>query len=174
MAGPKHDGAAGTGFWEFSLKLYGRPKVAPACLRLQDRHRLDVNLILLCCYAGCAGYGAFTAAELRRADRAISAWRRQVVEPLRAARRALKSQPLRRADALRRRVLAAELEGEAVSQALLERWLKARGRRPTGIAAEDSAASLARYALFARPRLGRSGRADLDAILAAAASLAAR
>jgi uncharacterized protein (TIGR02444 family) len=33
-------------FWRFSLDLYGRPGVAPACLALQDEAGADVNLVL--------------------------------------------------------------------------------------------------------------------------------
>ena len=42
-------------FWAFSLDVYGRPGVAPACLALQDRHGLDVNLLLFCCWAASQG-----------------------------------------------------------------------------------------------------------------------
>ena len=42
-------------FWAFSLEVYGRPGVAPACLALQDRHGLDVNLLLFCCWAASQG-----------------------------------------------------------------------------------------------------------------------
>ncbi|MGI9492931.1 MAG: TIGR02444 family protein, partial [Geminicoccaceae bacterium] len=33
-------------FWDYSLSLYGRPGVEQACLELQRRHGLNVNLLL--------------------------------------------------------------------------------------------------------------------------------
>src|SRR5262249_40267230 len=41
-------------FWNFSLKVYGRPGVAAACIALQDGLGLDVNLLLYCCWHGRA------------------------------------------------------------------------------------------------------------------------
>ena len=34
-------------FWDFSVGTYRRPGVADACLSLQDRYGLDVNVLLL-------------------------------------------------------------------------------------------------------------------------------
>jgi len=34
--------------WTFCVQHYGRPGVATACLRLQDEHGLDVNMVLAC------------------------------------------------------------------------------------------------------------------------------
>jgi uncharacterized protein (TIGR02444 family) len=78
-------------FWQFSLALYARPGVAPACLALQDAHGRDVNLALYCCWLGVSGRGRLDAAGLAKAEAAIAPWRREVVERLRAARRAVKS-----------------------------------------------------------------------------------
>lgn len=35
-------------FWEYSLAVYSKPGVAQNCLKLQDNHGLNVNLLLLC------------------------------------------------------------------------------------------------------------------------------
>ena len=37
-------------FWRFSIKFYGMPGVAPACIELQDQAMVDVNVLffLLC------------------------------------------------------------------------------------------------------------------------------
>jgi uncharacterized protein (TIGR02444 family) len=76
-------------FWQFSLTLYARDGVAPACLRLQDSHELDVNIILYCCWAAECGVVLDAAAITGIVD-GTSAWRRQVIQPLRAVRRALR------------------------------------------------------------------------------------
>jgi uncharacterized protein (TIGR02444 family) len=70
-------------FWAFSLAFYAQPGVMPACLALQDRHGVDVNLALLCCWVG----EPLDAAALAEADALVAEWRTQVVQPLRAVRR---------------------------------------------------------------------------------------
>ncbi|MBB4211610.1 uncharacterized protein (TIGR02444 family) [Rhodothalassium salexigens DSM 2132] len=84
-APPDDPGAAA--FWAFSLALYGRPGVAELCLTLQDEAGVDVNPLLLCCWLGAER-------GVRLGDRALAdllaateAWRREVVIPVRTARR---------------------------------------------------------------------------------------
>ena len=105
--------------WEFSLALYSKEAVARACLQLQDRRGLDVNLILYCCWRARAGV-RIAAPEIARADRSTKRWRRRVIQPLRALRRTLKVDPLAMpatAVARARRMIAkAELEAERVAQ----------------------------------------------------------
>jgi len=104
-------------FWSFSLATYARPGVSEACLDLQDRLGLDVNLVLFALWAG-AGCGVrLTVAELQRLDHAVSAWRRDVVVPLRGVRRTLKNVP--GIEPFRLRIKAAELESERLQQAAL-------------------------------------------------------
>jgi uncharacterized protein (TIGR02444 family) len=111
------DSARGA-FWRFSLDFYARPGVAPACLTLQDRHGTDVNLLLFAAWVGWSGRRRLTPADLARADGAIAPWRRGVVEPLRAVRRAVKEEP--GADDLYRAVKSAELAAERHAQDRLE------------------------------------------------------
>ena len=121
-------------FWNFSLGLYGRPGVAPACIALQDGFGLDVNLLLFCCWHGQANR-RLGEEDLRRAIGAAEAWQREVVQPLRAVRRRLKAgvAPISAAEceALRRKVNDLELEGARIAQAALEALpAPAAGRRP--------------------------------------------
>jgi len=105
---------AGNPFWEFSLGVYGREDVAAACLALQDRHGVDVNLLLYCAWAG----QILSAAEIARLVAATRSWQADVIGPLRAVRRHLKS--VRAApEHLRARIKTAELEAEAVEQQML-------------------------------------------------------
>jgi len=119
---------AGGRFWTFSLEVYGRPGVAPACLALQDRHGLDVNLLLFCCWAAAQGVRLDHRAIVD-AEAAVAGWRNQVLKPLRSLRRRLKREftgfPAADIAALRDRVLAVELEGERLAQARLESLLPA-------------------------------------------------
>jgi uncharacterized protein (TIGR02444 family) len=114
--------AAGRGFWEWSLSRYAAAGVAPGALELQDRHGLNVNILLWCAWIA----GRFSRPEdivLRKAIDLTAPWSRDVVAPLRAARRALKSPPrtasAELAAALRENVKAAELAAERIEQELL-------------------------------------------------------
>lgn len=107
-------------FWDFSLTVYEREGVPAACLRLQDRQGVDVNMLLFCCWtAQSAAVGLEKAALARIVDR-IAPWKAAVVERLRAARRDLKQgfdgfSPVG-CDALRDKIKALELEAEKLQQ----------------------------------------------------------
>ncbi len=112
---------AGNPFWDFSLAVWGREAVEPACLALQARHDIDVNILLFCGWAGRRGR-ALDAADLGGLIEAARPWREAAVLPLRALRIWLKTQgvaPAEPAEALRVRIKACELEAEAIQQALL-------------------------------------------------------
>ncbi|MEK9970884.1 MAG: TIGR02444 family protein, partial [Ferrovibrio sp.] len=77
------------GFWAFSLSLYDRAGAAEACLALQDRFGADVNLLLLGFWRARRGYAGWAETELERVEAAVAPVN-AVLQPLRAARRALK------------------------------------------------------------------------------------
>jgi len=135
-------------FWQFSIRFYGAPGVAPACIRLQDEAGVDVNLLLFLLWNATQGRG-LGEAEVRELDTAIAPWRSTTVIPLREMRRALKSPPAmlapETAEAFRTRIKAAELEAERLLQEAL-------------------------YALGQSGRLGKDGLSPFDA---ARASLSA-
>lgn len=143
------------GFWSFSLEVYAQPGVAPACLRLQDRDGLDVNLALFAVWAGGAA-GRLDPAALGRAVELSTRWRQGVVGPLRQARRALKAPDVpvevSGAATLRTRVKAAELAAEKLQQVMLAP-LAAAATAPPGRAAAE--ANLAAY--MAAAGLGAGG-----------------
>lgn len=110
-------------FWNYSLWLYAQPGVSDACLRLQDEHGLDVNLVLFCIWSGLAGPGQLTRDELTEAMARGGQWQSDVVGPIRKIRRTLKQDPLGADNELvayfRPRAQALELEGEHVEQLIL-------------------------------------------------------
>src|SRR5262249_46833557 len=118
--------------WEFSLALYARPGVPEACLALQDRHGLDVNLVLASLWAATGGRGALDGARIAALRDASQAWQEQVVAPLRGVRRRLKGGPERE---FREQLKALELEAERIEQGLLAAALGA-GRRGKGTRAD--------------------------------------
>lgn len=153
-------------FWDFSLGVYARPGVAEACLALQERQGLDVNLLLFCCWAGARGH-ALTGDELARLIAAVRPWQEGVVKPLRAARRWLKLQttaPGEEAAALRGRIKEQELAAERIEQQLLAGGLMPGPAEPSPGAA---AANLKLYlgAALVRPR--GVDLTDLGVLLAA-------
>jgi len=148
---PLAPGRRGTNpFWRWSLRVYRSPGVQEACLALQDRCGADVNLLLFCGWIGIAGR-ALDKRRLRQAIDSVGRWQAEVITPLRAVRRTLKQGGLPGAGtpsvmALRRRIVALELELECHEQTLLYRladtWpVPARAKGPPAAVAQG----LARY-----------------------------
>ena len=108
-------------FWMFSLAVYDRPGVKQACLALQAGG-LDVNLGLFVIWV--LSLRRDPAPVLEAATERSRHWRANVVQPLRAARDALKAPPEfiapGAAGRLRKQVLTAELQAERLQQDALE------------------------------------------------------
>jgi len=115
-------------FWGFATALYARPGVADLCLDLQDEAGRDVNLVLLCLWAGEVLGLALDTGDLKNLAAAVKPWNAAAVHPLRALRRSLKGNA--EADAVRVKIGAAELEAERLAQRHL---LAALPARRTGI-----------------------------------------
>jgi uncharacterized protein (TIGR02444 family) len=142
-------------FWRFSVEFYARPGVAAACLALQDREGVDVNLVLLGLWLGSRGHRLSVAAG-RRLARVARGWQQPIVAPLRRVRQRLKQRtdlpwtdPV---SAWRRRLAEVELALEQVEQLLLE---QAVGTIAPGTA--DVAATRANLAALGFGRILESG-----------------
>lgn len=122
--------------WTFSLVVYAEAGVQEECLALQERLALDVNLLLLCAYAGVRGV-TFSGHDVAAAAGAVAGWHSDVVRPLRSARRALKAIARDDAATLRTEVKSAELKAEQIEHAMLWAWWR---QRPAGAAADPQAA----------------------------------
>src|SRR5262245_33991536 len=79
-------------FWRFAVKFYAVPGVAPACIELQDRAKVDVNLLFFLLW-NATDNRTFNGTDVAELDRLAGAWRDMAVVPLREVRRALKSPP---------------------------------------------------------------------------------
>ena len=120
------------GFWDYSVTLYARPGVEAACLELQRRHRIDVNLVLLCLWLGERGT-ALDGEALARLCHAADRWQLEVVRPLRNLRRRLKGRIADRepnsvagdwpeiATSVRERAISLEIDAEHLEQVHLGR-----------------------------------------------------
>jgi uncharacterized protein (TIGR02444 family) len=135
-------------FWRFSIAFYAVPGVAPACIELQDKANVDVNVLFFLLWNASLGR-AFNAAEVTEVEHAIGPWRDMAVVPIRNVRRALKTpppaMPPEAAESLRTRVKAVELEAERLQQeALYNLAQSSRLGRPApspAAAARDSVSS---------------------------------
>ena len=100
-------------FWEFSLRVYGNEGVPIACLALQERHAIDVNMLLFCAWIGESGRGLLGEADLESALVATMAWNQDIVCSLRAVRNQLKGGmptiPTERSETLRKMILEIEV-----------------------------------------------------------------
>jgi uncharacterized protein (TIGR02444 family) len=154
--------------WRFSLAVYGRPGVADACLALQDRHGLDVNLLLWCCWHASEGR-ALGAADVTAAEARVSSWRATVVEPLRAVRRQLKRSiaewPTADVEQLRAATKGAELEAERLEQVMLA--AVSAGEPNAGSTLALAAGSIRRYLALRRVQPDEADGGDVEAIITA-------
>ncbi len=151
-------------FWNFTLGVYGRPGVSQACIGLQDRHGLNVNMLIFCLWAGSQGH-PLAAGDLERLEAALTPWDEAVVEPLREVRRWLKVQdlvPREQAEPLARAILGREIESEGLAQRLMERCLPLAAGVGDGRAA---AANLRGYLDLRAVSGTDSDRADLAVLL---------
>lgn len=110
-------------FWDFSVTFYAKPGVAATCLRLQERHGIDINLLLLCFWRASLGM-SFSPADLQHVQSSVQQWHNRVVRSLRAVRSELKTDsfgaPGDLAEPLRESVKEIELKAEWVEQSMIE------------------------------------------------------
>jgi uncharacterized protein (TIGR02444 family) len=109
-------------FWRFSIAFYRVPGVAQACIDLQDKAKVDVNVLFFLLWNATQGR-ALNAAEVIEIEHLIGPWREMAVVPVRNVRRALKSPPpvmsSETAEGFRTRSKAVELEAERLQQEAL-------------------------------------------------------
>lgn len=138
-------------FWTYSLRVYGGEGVSTACIALQDRHGLDVNLILYCLWIGQDGGGVLRTADFDRLVAVSADWNAGVIRRLRAARLAIKdgfdALPEDLRDRFRKRILEIEIDGERAEQLLLAPALDRPRKAALGAddRARDTAANLTAY-----------------------------
>ena len=117
-----------TSLWDFSNQLYDREGIASLCLRLQDEYRLDVNLLLFCCW--CAHFEEELPEEIWQRILGFSnEWRSQVVKPLRDVRKWMKLESStysreNQFSVLRDRIKMDELAAEKIQQEFIESSLE--------------------------------------------------
>lgn len=159
-------------FWQFSLALYARAGVKAACLALQNRHGVDVNILFFCIWWPCSGMSRLDRQDFEDVLAEAYAWHRQVVLGLRATRRMLSAGGIGPAwldnTALRKQVLAVELEAEHTEQTILARTATKRlSAYPTGQARQPAqiAEEIANYFAWAGIRDDADDAPHLETIV---------
>ena len=145
----------GSPFWRFSLGFYRVPEVAPACIRLQDEAGVDVNLLFFLLWHAELER-KLTQADVAAVESRIGPWRDQVVVPLRALRRALRTPPpviaAGTAEAFRTKIKGVELEAERLQQeALYDLAESSTFGEPASTPEEAARANIAAYQAIMRP-----------------------
>ncbi len=154
-------------FWDYSTRLYAKRVVSEICLDFQDRHGLDVNVLLFCCWVAASGRGRFRDGELAAALQGATEWHGKVAAPVRALRRYLRGNtgraPRRLADDLGRVVAECEIYAEHVGQLILSDSL---GRPGTGTfdPAEQARAAAGNLAAYFEETTVEAGPDDRIAI----------
>lgn len=116
-------------FWDYSCRVYAHPGISEMCLYLQNKHGLDVNLLLFAAWFGKTR-GVLEDSILEEAVDFSQSWASEVVRPLRRARNWLKKKVADEAtlpaseresmQALRTQIKTLELRTEQYQQTHLE------------------------------------------------------
>ncbi len=133
--------------WSFSVARYASPAVQAQLLAWQEQNNANVNLAIVCVWAGHRGRRLMKP-EIRHAVEAVSGWNSAVTSALRSMRRRLKGEwSMLAADPepARQAILAAELEAERTEQALL---IKALSPWPAPVANADPALAATNLATY--------------------------
>jgi uncharacterized protein (TIGR02444 family) len=102
--------------WEFVVELYAKPGISQACLELQDRLGVDVSFLLTLLFYAKHHNIDLSVEEIASLDRSISAWRDEIITPLRRLRRHVKASNLLNSstEEFYRRIKADELLAEQI------------------------------------------------------------
>jgi uncharacterized protein (TIGR02444 family) len=164
--------AQGSPFWRFSLRFYRVPKVADACIALQEEAGVDVNVLLFLLWQATRKR-ALTAAEVAELERRVGPWREMTVVPLRTVRRALKAPPAlvegAAAEAFRTRIKAVELEAERLQQEAMHEL--AQASPPGAPASSAQAAAIASIAAYEPICRAAFAKLAIETLLAALSGL---
>lgn len=76
-------------FWDFSIKIYGESTIEKACLDLQERYQLNINLLLYSAWIAHSKKSELSLAVFEKLNKHIKEWHSKV-ESIRSVRRSLK------------------------------------------------------------------------------------
>lgn len=161
-------------FWDFTLSIYGNKGFSPAVIALQDKHHLDVDILIFCCWTASTGRGALSDATIAKAREVADPWQAEVVNALRIIRRRIKEgfkgTPENLPAALGKDILGREIDAERVEQMMLEAIAPAAGGagKSAEDKAKDAAGSLKAYLKACNTKADDSDKGHLATVLNAA------
>jgi uncharacterized protein (TIGR02444 family) len=158
-------------FWLFSEDFYSREGVERACLSLQNRRGLDVNIALVCFWLA-AKHVELVGPMFGEMDSAVSNWRDTIVRSLQQCRKQLPRFVGRMSDehrnSVKRAIKTAELEAERASQAKIVETLNKFPLRATNAQPKELAAVALRvYLRRFTPSPDQQDKADIDVLVGA-------
>jgi len=114
-------------FWNFSLEVYSKKGVSDACITLQEKCGVDVNILLFCCWAASVGHPVLSKDEVTLLCKSVADWNYDIVQKLRHVRKSLKIKNYEcneeEARHLQKLVLDVELTAEQIEQFKLMRTI---------------------------------------------------
>lgn len=138
----------GSPFWTFSLGYYRGAGVSEACLELQDNCGVDVNVVLFLLWMA-SQRRRLPADEVKGLAERVRPWQVDVIGPIRALRRRLKTDPplvdKGSAELFRTRVKAVELEAERLQQEAMYALAAGLRSEPANSAEAAARASIGAY-----------------------------
>ena len=156
------------------MALYGRDGVPDACLQLQNRHDLDVPVVLFAAFVGAVRRQTLTASGVDAARARVDAWHHEVVRPLRAVRQRLKTGPPPAPSditaRLRSQVQKIEIEAELIELDQLGALIPALEHLPASGSATECASAAIEVVIkgYAHTALDDRDRRAIDTIAGAA------
>jgi len=138
-------------FWDFSMKTYMTDGVGPACLELQNAHKVDVNVLLFCLWVGVSRRGTLTNSQMKTLTGAVEIWHKDIVRGLRAVRTGMKGSSFYGDGALtesvRQQIQKAEIDCEHIEQLILATALdlKADSKRSDKMCLKDALSNMGIY-----------------------------
>jgi len=157
-------------FWNFSDLVYAREGVERACLSLQNRRGMDVNIALICLWLA-SKHVEVVGPVFGEMDSAVSSWRDTIVRNLQQCRKQLPRFVGKMSDehrnSVKKAIKAAEIEAERAAQAkiidaLSKFPLRATNAEPKELASVSLRVYLRRFA--ASP--DTQDKADIDTLVA--------
>jgi uncharacterized protein (TIGR02444 family) len=152
--------------WAFALHIYAQPGVADACLNLQEAAGVDVMMLLMSAFVATRHRILLTASDIREMDHACSPWREQIIQPLRAVRKGLKSgpppAPTSETEQFRSKIKLAELAAERLQNRLMAECLPLRPAKHEKVDREEIRSVLRSMVEFA---LQKRGSTDISSLL---------
>lgn len=105
-------------FWVYSCAVYANEEVKAACLRMQDRFGLNVNVLLYCLYLG-QQQKLINQEQFERLACTLSPWHENITRPLRQLRRKIKTHAASDLSVYNK-ITEAEIASEREEQNLIE------------------------------------------------------